>query len=249
MTQQGTAAQSNTGGNGDEETHKERLEMAFHYFQKFKGLVVDMSPDHSEWRKSRDFFISRDARSTFEILKMELKLFYEVFYTKVLAANSAWEALIRILAFYSVLVALIMFCLTKKAGMHRVDVRITYLLLAGVVALDSASELQLVMSNWSRVDSCYAGCQMVGHGLVFFFIVGMAMACLAGFLCENVALRKWSESTGALSILGRAFEESRPRKGSKLSDYWCKINGTILPTSNLYFDLTRPSLSSLRLRI
>ncbi|KAI4312918.1 hypothetical protein MLD38_037706 [Melastoma candidum] len=105
---------------------------------------------------------SPDARATFDILKMELKFFYEVFYTKVLAANSAWGVLIRSLAFYSVLIALIMFCLIKKEGIH-----------------------------------------------------------------STIAFREWSESTGALSILRRAFEESRPRKGSKLCDYWRKINDKV----------------------
>ncbi|KAI4312902.1 hypothetical protein MLD38_037691 [Melastoma candidum] len=97
-------------------------------------------PDHSEWLESRDCFLNQDALATFEILKMELKSFYEVFYTKVLAANSAWGVLIRSLAYYNVLIALIMFCLNKKEGIHGVDVRITYSLLAGVIVLDSASE-------------------------------------------------------------------------------------------------------------
>ncbi|KAI4312899.1 hypothetical protein MLD38_037689 [Melastoma candidum] len=230
---EGVAPQSNTGGsNSDEEAHKMRINTAFRYFQIFKGLVVDMMQDHSQWIESRNYFMHQDSRATFDILKIELKFFYEVFYTKVLAANSAWGVLIRSLAFYNVLIALIMFCLIKKEGIHGVDVRITYSLLAGVIALDSASELLLVGSNWSKVNTTYAGCQMLGHGLVLFFIVGIAMTCIvscfAFLCCKAVVLRQWSENTGALSILGCAFEESRRRKGSKLSDYWRKINGTIL---------------------
>ncbi|KAI4312927.1 hypothetical protein MLD38_037714 [Melastoma candidum] len=224
------APQSNTGGsNSEEDTGKERMKTAFHYFQIFRGLVVDMMPDHSEWLETRDCFLNQDARATFEILKMELKLFYQVFYTKVLAANSAWGVLIRSLAFYNVLVALIMFCLIKKAGIHGVDVRITYSLLGGVIVLESASELLLVsMSNLTSVNPIYLGCQIISHGLVLFFIVGMAMACIVScfsvLCCRTVVFREWSESTGAVRILARAFEESRPRKGSKLSDYWRKIN-------------------------
>ncbi|KAI4312919.1 hypothetical protein MLD38_037707 [Melastoma candidum] len=226
---EGVAPQSNTGGsNSEEDTSEARIKTAFHYFQIFKSLVVDMMPEHSLWLESRDCFLNKDARATFEILKTELKFFYEVFYTKVLAANSAWGVLIRSLAFYNVLVALIMFCLIKKAGIHGVDVRITYSLLAGVIALDSVSEILLVESNWSEVDTTYIGCQVLGHGLVLSFIAGLAMGCIlgcfAGLGCETFASREWSESTGGLSILGCAFEESRPRKGSKLSDYWRKIN-------------------------
>ncbi|KAI4312892.1 hypothetical protein MLD38_037683 [Melastoma candidum] len=229
---QGASTQSNIdASNNGEDTLKKRLEMAFHYFQIFRGLVVDMMPEHSEWLENRDCFLNKDARETFEILKMELKLFYEVFYTKVLAANSAWGVLIRSLAFYNILVALIMFCLIEKTGIHGVDVRITYSLLAGVIALDSASEILLVWSNWSMVDSTFAGCQMLGHGLVLYWIVGVAISgmvgCFVGLCCRTVAFRDWSESTGAVSILGRAFEESRPSKGSKLSGYWRKINGKI----------------------
>ncbi|KAI4313082.1 hypothetical protein MLD38_037854 [Melastoma candidum] len=202
------------------------------YFQIFRGLVVDMMPEYSEWLESRDCFLNKDARETFEILKMELKLFYEVFYTKVLAANFTWGVVIRSLAFYNVLVALIIFCLIEKTGIQGVDVRITYSLLAGVIALDSASEIQLVWSNWSKFDTSYAGCQMLGHGLVLFFIVGVAMTCIVScfdaLCCRTVLSRPWSQSIGAVSILARAFEESSPSKGSKLGDYWRKINGTIL---------------------
>ncbi|KAI4312901.1 hypothetical protein MLD38_037690 [Melastoma candidum] len=228
------APQSNTGGsNSEEDTRKERIKTAFHYFQIFRCLVVDMMPDHSEWLESRDCFLNQDALATFKILKMELKSFYEVFYTKVLAANSAWGVLIRSLAFYNVLIALIMFCLNKKEGIHGVDVRITYSLLAGVIVLDSANELLLVtMSNLTRVNPIYMGCQVCGYGLVVYCIVGMAISCMAGcfvaLCCRTVAFRDWSESIGAVSILWRAFEESRPSKGCKLSDYWRKINGTIL---------------------
>ncbi|KAI4312922.1 hypothetical protein MLD38_037710 [Melastoma candidum] len=41
---QGTATQSNIGN--EEETHRGRLKTAFHYFQIFKGLVIDMMPEH-----------------------------------------------------------------------------------------------------------------------------------------------------------------------------------------------------------
>ncbi|KAI4312926.1 hypothetical protein MLD38_037713 [Melastoma candidum] len=121
------ASHSNTGGsNNEEDTSKARIKTAFHYFQIFRGLVVDMMPDHSEWLVTRHCFLNQDTLATFKILKMELKLFYGVFYTKVLAANSAWGVLIRCLAFYNVLIVLIMFCLIKNAGIHGVNVRITY---------------------------------------------------------------------------------------------------------------------------
>ncbi|KAI4312909.1 hypothetical protein MLD38_037698 [Melastoma candidum] len=141
------STQSNVGAsNNGEDTPREGLKMAFHYFQIFRGLVVDMMPEHSDWLESRACFLNKDAPETFEILKMELKLFYEVFYTKVLAANSTLGVLIRSLAFYNVLVALIMFCLIENAGIHRVDVQITYLLLAGVIALDSAGPFRACLA-------------------------------------------------------------------------------------------------------
>ncbi|KAI4312906.1 hypothetical protein MLD38_037695 [Melastoma candidum] len=204
------APQSNTGGsNSEEDTSKERIKTAFHYFQIFRGLVVDMMPDHSEWLESRDCFLNHDALVTFEILKMELKSFYEVVYTKVLAANSAWGVLIHSLAYYNVLIALIMFFLNKKEGIHGIDVRITYSLLAGVIVLDSTSELLLLsMSNLTSVNPIYIGCQIIGHGLVLIFLVGTAMACIADILscllCKTIVSRQWSESTGAVSILWRA---------------------------------------------
>ncbi|KAI4312908.1 hypothetical protein MLD38_037697 [Melastoma candidum] len=143
---QGASTQSNTGAsNNGQDTPGKRLEMAFHYFQIFKGLVVDMMLEYSQLLESRNSFLNNDARETFEILKMELKLLYEVFFTKVLAAYSSWGVLIRSLAYYNVLVALIMFFLINKAGIHRVDVGITYSLLAGVIALDSAREMMLIM--------------------------------------------------------------------------------------------------------
>ncbi|KAI4312907.1 hypothetical protein MLD38_037696 [Melastoma candidum] len=229
----GASTQSNIGAsNNGEDTLEKRIKMAFHYFQIFRGLVVDMMPEHSEWFETRHCFLNKDAQATFDILKLELRFLYDGFYTKVLAASSIWGVLIRCLAFYNILIALIMFCLIKKEGIHGFDVRITYSLLAGVIALDSASDIMLATSNWTIVYNTYLGWQVIGRGLALTFIVGGVIAflasCLSGLCCKTVALRQWSESTGALSILGRAFEESRPRKGFKLSDYWRKINGTIL---------------------
>ncbi|KAI4312898.1 hypothetical protein MLD38_037688 [Melastoma candidum] len=72
---QGASTQSNIGAsNNGQDTPGKRLEMASHYFQIFKGLVVDMMPEHSQLLGSRNSFLNNDARETFEILKMELKL-------------------------------------------------------------------------------------------------------------------------------------------------------------------------------
>ncbi|KAI4371051.1 hypothetical protein MLD38_019327 [Melastoma candidum] len=147
MPNQGDDVDLASVGQDEEEDNDKKLARVFHFFQIVKGLIVDIMPNHSQRLESREFFLKLDAGSAFELISCELTLLYEVFYTKILAANSSWGVLIRSVTFYLYVVALVLFCTANKEGMHNTDVWITNALLAGVIVLDTVSELMLINSN------------------------------------------------------------------------------------------------------
>ncbi|KAI4340222.1 hypothetical protein MLD38_025082 [Melastoma candidum] len=122
---------------------------ANHFFQTFKGLVVDAPVTRSELQRSREFFLQTNADNALKVISRELNLMYEVFYTKVMAIYSTWGIISRTIFYINMVAALVLFCLVKKDRFNRVDVRITYCLFAGAFVVDIKRRWMLLESDWS----------------------------------------------------------------------------------------------------
>ncbi|XVF52272.1 hypothetical protein PTKIN_Ptkin05aG0005900 [Pterospermum kingtungense] len=128
--------------------HLEVVNYAYKYFQLFKGLVVDLIFESRELNESRDFFNKRTAEDALRIIEIELNLIYDAFYTKVEVVHWVVGYVLRFIAFGSVLATLGLFYFQAKDDkFHAVDIRITYTLLLGAVALDVIAFLMLIFSD------------------------------------------------------------------------------------------------------
>ncbi|KAL1560151.1 hypothetical protein AAHA92_10403 [Salvia divinorum] len=125
---------------------------AYHFFEIFKGLIVDLIFSSRDRNKSRGFFLERTPRDAFEVITIELNFMYDVLFTKVRVVYTKWGYLGRSVAFGLVIASLNLFYRVDKPDFLTPDVAITYTLLFGAIALDVIAFIKLITSNWLLVN-------------------------------------------------------------------------------------------------
>ncbi|KAL6201095.1 hypothetical protein ACLB2K_024810 [Fragaria x ananassa] len=146
---------------GDMENNIALVRHAFHFFNIFKGLIVDLIFSFHERFESREFFHERNAEEAFKLVAIELNFMYEALFTKVVVVHSKWGYVCRAISFSAVCTALICFQKIEKHDFHGFDVGITYTLLFGALALDSIAVFMLIFSDWTVAavrKSCQNSC-------------------------------------------------------------------------------------------
>ncbi|CAL5412095.1 unnamed protein product [Camellia sinensis] len=121
----------------------EVVQYAYHFFQTFNGLVFCFD----ERAQSRTFFLNRTARDAFKVVELELNFFYEILYTKAKVLRGRYGFLLRFVSFVLTVAAIVHFYLIDKQGFQKMDLRITYILLLGAIALDISSFLKVGFSD------------------------------------------------------------------------------------------------------
>ncbi|XP_059660188.1 uncharacterized protein LOC132306693 [Cornus florida] len=132
-------------------TDLEVVQHAYRFFNTFKGLIVDLIFSFRERNQSRDFFLKRTAKDAFKVIEVELNFIYEVLYTKISVVHCKLGYICRFISFSSVVVALVLFHSDNKEGFHAFDVKITYALLGGAMALDTIALFMLIFSDWTII--------------------------------------------------------------------------------------------------
>ncbi|PPD93868.1 hypothetical protein GOBAR_DD09128 [Gossypium barbadense] len=67
----------------------EVLHYAYHFFETFKGLVVDLVFSRHARKENRDFFKVREPEDALRVIEVELNFLYGVFYTKMMIMHSS----------------------------------------------------------------------------------------------------------------------------------------------------------------
>jgi hypothetical protein len=120
---------------------------AYHFYEIFNGLIVDLIFSFRERDESRLFFQNRTPEDALKLLAVELNFIYEVLYTKVVVVHSGLGYSIRFVSWCVVVAALSTFYSIDKKGFHKTDVGITYTLLFGAIALDTIALFMLAFSD------------------------------------------------------------------------------------------------------
>ncbi|PIN12535.1 hypothetical protein CDL12_14851 [Handroanthus impetiginosus] len=134
-------------------TPKEVVLYAHHFFETFKGLIVDLIFSFRERNQSRDFFLKRTAKDAFEVVETELNFMYDVLFTKATVVYNKYGYLIRFLSFGSIVASLALFYCEDKNNFKSADIAITYTLLLGGIALDVMAFIKLIISDWLIVNT------------------------------------------------------------------------------------------------
>lgn len=82
----------------------EVVQHAYHFFEIFKGLIVDLIFSFRERYESRLFFHKRTSVDAFRVISVELNFIYDVLYTKVVVVHSKVGYIFRSVSFSAVLV-------------------------------------------------------------------------------------------------------------------------------------------------
>uniref|UniRef100_A0A2N9IEZ1 DUF4220 domain-containing protein n=1 Tax=Fagus sylvatica TaxID=28930 RepID=A0A2N9IEZ1_FAGSY len=128
------------------------VQRAYGFFQIFKGLIVDLIFSFRERHESRVFFQNINSEDALKVIAVELNFIYEVLYTKVVVVHSYVGYVGRVISWICVVLALLIFYSRDKYHFHKIDIRITYILLFGAIALDIIALFMLVFSDWTAVS-------------------------------------------------------------------------------------------------
>ncbi|KAF0931467.1 hypothetical protein E2562_004590 [Oryza meyeriana var. granulata] len=134
---------------------KKSLEvMAYEFFAMFRLLFVNLILSYKERRISQAYFLEREdvtATKAFEVVEVELNFIYDMVYTKAPVSSRMKGCVLRFVGTACLAVAIVLFALLDKTGIHPVDRGITYALLLGGLALDVTAFLMLLSSDRTLV--------------------------------------------------------------------------------------------------
>ncbi|KAJ6714873.1 hypothetical protein OIU85_026383 [Salix viminalis] len=195
----------------------EVVQKAYHYFNIFKGLIVDIIFSFKDRNESRKFFHSIGEEDALKVIEVELNFIYEVLFTKARAVHSVRGYVFRLLSFILVVVALALFRFNvKKETFDPLDVKLTYVLLWGSVSLDTVAFVRAVLSDWTvadlnkpekHPDSCGKSCAaFFSAWKVPLFNVKRAISKLIGF-------RSWCASVKGHNLIRYCVNRPKSRIG------------------------------------
>ncbi|XP_076915082.1 uncharacterized protein LOC143574314 [Bidens hawaiensis] len=133
-------------------TELEVVQYGYQFYEKFRGLIVDMIFSRKERNQSRDFFLNRNPKDAFKVVEVELNFIYEVLFTKLPVVYGRIGFISRFFALATVCLAIVLFIMKGKSNYHKEDVTITYGLLFGALVLDLSALLMLVFSDWTIIS-------------------------------------------------------------------------------------------------
>ncbi|XP_059660114.1 uncharacterized protein LOC132306655 [Cornus florida] len=189
-----------TAATVDDLTDLQVVQHAYRFFNTFKGLIADLIFSFRERNQSRDFFLKRRAEDAFKVIEVELNFIYEVLYTKVSVVHCTLGYICRFISFISVVVSLLLFHSNKKNGFRGFDVKITYALLGGAMALDAIALFMLIFSDWTIVALTKSPEDNSKDNSVAAKILTFMLSVKRGRWFE-VLRRRWCESVSKYNLI------------------------------------------------
>ncbi|KAL9239862.1 hypothetical protein vseg_014141 [Gypsophila vaccaria] len=181
---------------------EEMVRDAYRFYNMFKGLIADAFLSLKDRKVSCDYFLNRLPLEAFRIIEIELNLVYDVFYTKAFLLERK-HAFPRLVCLISVITSTVLFSLNDLGNYKAVDVIITYILLAGAIALDLCSIVKFVLSDWWYI-MITGDCKHESLQLVLRWLPKPAK--LMGLCSKN----RWSHSISQYNLLRRFFKDPPP---------------------------------------
>ncbi|XP_042514339.1 uncharacterized protein LOC122088999 [Macadamia integrifolia] len=130
----------------------ELISKAHHFFQIFKRLIVDLILTFHDRNESRSFFMKKNWEEAYRVVEIELGFLYEVLYTKAAVVQSFSGWIFRFTSVSSIIaVSIIFLAVIEKQQYDKIDIKITYVLLSGAIALEFWSLTRLFFTDWTIV--------------------------------------------------------------------------------------------------
>lgn len=132
-------------------TDVEKARMAHKFFDKFKGLIVELIFSFNERNESSRAFQKWEADDAFRVVEFELSFVYDVLFTKAAVIHSHTGYVLRVICSISIFSAFALFLVSNKHGISGLDLAISYTLLGGAMCLDVLAFVMLLLSYWTIV--------------------------------------------------------------------------------------------------
>ncbi|MBA0709625.1 hypothetical protein Golax_024651, partial [Gossypium laxum] len=210
----------------------EVLHYAYHFFETFKGLVVDLVFSRHARKESRDFFKEREPEDALRVIEVELNFLYGVFYTKMMIMHSLVGYVFRIIACGSILAALALFHFhTNQSKYDPFNVKITYSLLLGALALEFVSFLMLFFSDWTFASPDHRALKPLA--LIYRCFLALTKSSWHRVPGNKVQVlgtplfRRWSGSVSGHNFV-RYCRKSSPTTMLKFTSWWDPISKVVL---------------------
>ncbi|XP_039169602.1 uncharacterized protein LOC104428898 [Eucalyptus grandis] len=207
---------------------------AYYFFQIFKVFIGDLIFSSEEREISRQYFQKVSAMDALRVISVELQFIYDILYTKALVLHFKLSYFFRFIAFTHIVSAFILFNRLKSDKIHAPDVRITYSLLLGGIALDVISLLRLILSDWTvaefklynkKLSQQYSFLNNLVSAMDHLrkpqFATCTQPNATVTYKVLNTPLifQRWSESISACNFFSEFLKES-PRKMHKQNRSW-----------------------------
>ncbi|KAB5548384.1 hypothetical protein DKX38_011790 [Salix brachista] len=138
-------------GNSISKDH-ELLLVAYGLFHTFKGLFADVILGSRDRDTSQTIFRSISYENAYKLIEMECGLMYDLLYTKAILVYNPWGLALRFISFILACIVLVLFSLTsEKQNYSKVDLSLTFVLLAVAIFLEIYAILALLSSDWTTV--------------------------------------------------------------------------------------------------
>ncbi|KAL1157766.1 hypothetical protein V6Z11_A08G178200 [Gossypium hirsutum] len=206
----------------------EVLHYAYHFFETFKGLVVDLMFSIHARKESREFFKMRTPEDALRVIEVELNFLYGVFYTKMMIMHSRVGYVFRIIACGSILVALALFHFhTNQSKYDPFNVKITYSLLLGALAMEFVAFLMLFFSDWTFASPVHPA--LKPSELIYRCFLALTKSSWYRSPGNEVLVlatplfRRWSGSVSGHNFL-RYCRKSSPTTMLKFTSWWDPIS-------------------------
>ncbi|KAL9462107.1 hypothetical protein AB3S75_000161 [Citrus x aurantiifolia] len=213
------------------------LDAASQYFQFFKGIVVDLLHHfHAYGLAIRGpSFGTFGPEKALGIIEVELNLFYEIFHTKIQVICSLLGIILRFTSLGSVVAALSIFYfrVEKHGRFNEFDVRITYTLFLGAIALDIIAFFMLIFSDWTftvlrndDVKSRFGKFSNLIVAVLRWFLILKSPRWQHShdggkyeLLATPFPFRRWSGSVSGISVM-TFWLNARPSRVHKVKSCW-----------------------------
>ncbi|XP_076893771.1 uncharacterized protein LOC143545847 [Bidens hawaiensis] len=199
-------------------TKLEVVQYGFQFYEKFRGLIVDMIFSRKERNQSRDFFLNRNPGDAFKVVEVELNFIYEVLFTKLPVVYGRIGFISRFFALATVCLAIVLFIMKGKSNYHPGDVTITYGLLFGALVLDLSALFMLLFSDWTIISLRKSPDLEPDNSLKSRFITSVLTLRTLGTLqpsknpteqkkvnylakCMPIMKRRWSETISTFNLI------------------------------------------------
>ncbi|OEL22027.1 hypothetical protein BAE44_0016954 [Dichanthelium oligosanthes] len=187
----------------EEEAYLRRAHYMFHICKRATvDSWLEKDPEHDTLEMLKALR-NEDSKGMWAFAEMELSLLYDILYTKAAVIHTWPGYFIRLASSVTIPASFLLFHFSGKDG-HKVDVGVTYTLLAGAFLMEIASLLNALGSSWAYAFLCTTRWSWLRYAALCtgrWDWLRQIMKAIKGIVGSNRSGRRWSGQLGQYNML------------------------------------------------